>query len=117
MKPDYYVFDKSGVLCPVFGGSKHGRYRIIDNKLVKVSSRARPPVHYGGSDDLGTQGVFCHADGKTYDSKSEYYRAVKSKGYEVVGNDTSFLTQELEYNISEKDLHNDIAESMDQLGY
>jgi hypothetical protein len=32
-------------------------------------------------------GMFCPADGKTYDSKSSYYKAVKSKGMEIVGND------------------------------
>ena len=30
-----------------------------------------------------------HADGKHYDSKSKYYRAVKEAGCEVVGNDSS----------------------------
>jgi len=39
------------------------------------------------SDDLGTKGIFNHADGKTYDSKSSYYKAVKAKGLEIVGNE------------------------------
>lgn len=42
-----------------------------------------------GSDQLGegVQGVFNHADGKRYDSKSQYERAVKAKGCRIVGND------------------------------
>lgn len=41
------------------------------------------------SDNLGegVQGVLNHADGKKYDSKSSYYKAVKAAGCEVVGND------------------------------
>jgi hypothetical protein len=31
--------------------------------------------------------TFNPADGKMYDSKSAYYKAVKSKGLEIVGND------------------------------
>lgn len=42
-----------------------------------------------GSDTLGegVKGVFNHADGKRYDSKSQYERAVKAKGCRIVGND------------------------------
>lgn len=38
--------------------------------------------HYAGSDCLGdgTKGVYNPADGKTYDSRSQYYNAVKAKG-------------------------------------
>lgn len=32
-----------------------------------------------------------HADGKHYDSKSRYYRAVKAAGCEIVGNDMSAM--------------------------
>ena len=32
-------------------------------------------------------GMLCPADGKTYDSKSSYYKAVKAAGCEIVGND------------------------------
>lgn len=35
----------------------------------------------------GVQGVLNHADGKIYDSKSSYYKAVKAAGCEIVGND------------------------------
>ena len=42
-----------------------------------------------GSDYLpgGVNGILNHADGKRYDSKSQYERAVKAKGCHVVGND------------------------------
>lgn len=39
------------------------------------------------SDDLGLNGVLNHADGKKYDSKSEYAKAVRAKGCRIVGND------------------------------
>ena len=47
---------------------------------------------YGyGSDYINGPGssVFNHADGRMYDSKSEYHKAVKAKGCVVVGNDYS----------------------------
>lgn len=43
---------------------------------------------YGG-DGLpgGVNGIVNHADGKRYDSKSQYERAVKAGGCRIVGND------------------------------
>lgn len=35
----------------------------------------------------GVNGMLSHADGKRYDSKSQYERAVRAKGCRVVGND------------------------------
>lgn len=43
------------------------------------------PFHYVISDDLGA--VQNPADGKTYDSKSAYYKAVKDAGCVVLGNE------------------------------
>ena len=45
-------------------------------------------------DDLsgGVSGMLNHADGKRYDSKSEYNRAVRAKGCRVVGNDWNNAT-------------------------
>lgn len=41
-----------------------------------------------GSDGLGgVEGILNHADGKRYDSKSNYHRALREKGCRVVGND------------------------------
>jgi hypothetical protein len=44
-------------------------------------------VPYVQSDNLGLQGVLNPADGKMYDSKSAYYRAVKDAGCVVLGDD------------------------------
>jgi hypothetical protein len=47
------------------------------------------PRPYFISDNLGgINGLRNHADGRDYDSKSEYYRAVKRAGCEVVGNES-----------------------------
>lgn len=40
----------------------------------------------------GLDDVWCPVNGKTYDSKSAYYRAVKEAGCEIAGNDSS-ITQ------------------------
>ena len=39
------------------------------------------------SDDMGTKGVLNPADDKMYDSRAAYYKAVKSKGLEIMGSD------------------------------
>ena len=49
---------------------------------VKYTGKA---IYGFGAD--GMQDTFNHADGKWYDSKSQYIKAVKAKGYEIVGND------------------------------
>lgn len=35
----------------------------------------------------GMSAIMNHADGRLYDSKSAYYRAVKDAGCEIIGND------------------------------
>lgn len=40
----------------------------------------------------GINGMLNHADGKMYDSKSSYERAVKAKGCRIVGNDWNNAT-------------------------
>ena len=37
----------------------------------------------------GLDDVWCPVNGKKYDSKSAYYRAVKEAGCEIAGNDSS----------------------------
>jgi len=49
---------------------EHGSYHIISDHLGE-----------------GLKGVLNPADGKTYNSKSAYYAAIKSKGLEIMGND------------------------------
>ena len=96
----YYEYDNEGDLIPyeytkgdyinnIKATLPSGRYKTIDGLLVRVGE-ATCPTNYGGSDSLGegVRGVFNPADGKTYDSKSEYYKAVKAKGL-VIDDSTS----------------------------
>ena len=52
--------------------------------IVSVSTYVLPKVMFM-TDDMNH--TLNPADGKMYDSKSAYYRAVKDKGLEIVGND------------------------------
>jgi len=56
------------------------------------------------------------ADGKVYDSKSAYYKAVKAAGCVVMGNDAPKQAKEAEYKINERELKQDIAKAIQQLG-
>lgn len=78
-------------------------YVLVDGELVTKSvdgvttneysklyaSRKTNPFAGYGSDTLpgGVNGLVNHADGKRYDSKSEFTKAVKARGCEIVGND------------------------------
>jgi hypothetical protein len=58
-------------------------YRFINGELTQISRK-----HSDGrlaiiSDNL--DGILNPADGQRYDSKSQYYRAVKDAGCEIVG--------------------------------
>lgn len=81
-----YILDEDGNISETDQVFTNGRYVYLDGKLVRVGDGKRAPMHYG-SDDLGIQGVFNPADGKMYDSKSNYIKAVKAKGLEIIGND------------------------------
>jgi len=65
------------------------RTRPVKEPEVKKRDRSQDSNHIFGviKDDLGTKGVFNHADGKRYDSKSAFEKAVRSKGCRIVGND------------------------------
>ena len=62
------------------------RKAIIDEKVLKANLKVHKtpdfiaPKIYLNSDDLGIHGIVNQADGKTYDSKSEYYKSIKAKG-------------------------------------
>lgn len=56
------------------------------------------------------------ADGKMYDSKSEYRKELKRQGLVELGNDAPTTCKEPEYKICEKELKRDIAEAIQQLG-
>lgn len=62
------------------------------NNIRKMNAEHGPLRAMAGfviSDNLGEgiQGVLNHADGKYYDSKSQYTRAVVASGARIVGND------------------------------
>lgn len=62
----------------------------IDDRPGKFHVQPKPAQHiFLHTDDLpgGVNGMLSHADGKRYDSKSQYERAVKASGCRVVGND------------------------------
>lgn len=77
------------------------------SRSLKMDTR-----HYIISDVLND--VMCPADGKTYDSKSAYYRAVKDAGLVIVGNDAPTMQKQPEY--SSSDLRSDIARVMSNYG-
>lgn len=89
MKISYYEYDKEGNLTPVpqTQAEKGGRFIFREGKTIRIGEGRKGPTHYAGSDDLGTKGVFNPADGKIYDSRSAYYRAVKDKGLVIAGDD------------------------------
>ena len=69
--------------------------RSIKNESLQRTSRPKDGHFTGyGSDTLpgGVNGIINHADGKRYDSKSQYERAVRAKGCRIVGNDFKDVT-------------------------
>lgn len=68
--------------------AKDGEITPEYSRLVGETKKSNPYVGFG-RDTIGegVEGVFNHADGKRYDSKSQYERAVRAKGCRVVGND------------------------------
>ena len=81
-----YTLNDEGDIVESKEEHKTGRYKWIDGKMVRVGDATRYPVSFG-RDDLGVKGVFNPADGKTYDSRSEYYKSVKAQGLEIMGDD------------------------------
>jgi hypothetical protein len=94
---NYYKF-ANGVLvkCKKHELEDLGGLKYLTSKRVSEYSEGRytedgwiayqvsHPCHIGPD---GMDATFCPADGRTYDSKSAYYKAVKNKGLQVVGND------------------------------
>jgi len=97
----YYDFGKNGLLKKVPEGhketvglkyiSEQKAYELSDGKYKQsgwlYSDNVTPPMHYASTDSMGVQGVLNPADGKRYDSRAAYYRAVKEKGLVIVGDD------------------------------
>lgn len=63
-----------------------GKFHDPSKRSLWAKDKVKPR---GPTDHLGegVQGVFNHADGKRYDSKSEFEKAVRAKGCRVVGTD------------------------------
>ncbi len=80
----------------VISGDGHSVYqRPIDSGFSVAKSEPKSGVYAGyGRDSIGegVQGILNHADGKKYDSKSQYERALRAKGCRVVGNDWNNAT-------------------------
>lgn len=65
-------------------------------------------------DDLGFQGVVNPVDGQKYDSKSQYYKAVKASGMEVIGTDAK--AEKRTKTLGDFDCRRDIAQAIEQTG-
>lgn len=61
-------------------------------RLARLDGLARSNIASPSviSDDLGMHGILNHADGRKYDSRSAYVKAVRAAGCEIVGDDKSF---------------------------
>ena len=71
---------------------------VITKEYARLASHEKSnPFHGYGSDRLGSDvnGILNHADGKRYDSKSQYERAVRAKGCRIVGNDWNNATYKM----------------------
>lgn len=93
---------------------------LQDGVLSEVSQE--PPIKRYSynviSDSLGegVQGLLNHADGKKYDSKSAYYKAVKAAGCVVLGNDAPTEAKKVEYKLDSREIKQDIKQAIEQLG-
>lgn len=102
-----------------------GQIPVRDRSSITVTPKIPPqePVIFQKgvapfmiSDDLGIKGILNHADGKMYDSKSAYKKAVKAAGLEILGNDAPRDVKPAEPKIDMRELKRDIAQSIQQLG-
>lgn len=64
----------------------------------------------------GVDGMMSMADGKRYDSRRAYERAVRDSGCEVVGDDRLPQTQPDAVTMSEHEAEAAVAETLDQMG-
>ncbi len=85
-KREIYVFRDGKMILKSRDGVTTKEYEASQYKTQKVGPVFR--------DDLpgGIHGMLSHADGKRYDSKSEYEKAVRASGCRVVGNDFNNVT-------------------------
>lgn len=95
--------------------------KAIASGVVKEVEREVVQIQRGPqviSDYIAGPGgaVQSQADGKMYDSKSQYYKAVRAAGCEVMGTDAPREAKAYEPSINEKELKRDISEAIQQLG-
>lgn len=85
MSRETYVFRNNKFILKAKDGV------LTDEYMVSESHRS---YHGIVSDNLpgGVNGMLSHADGKRYDSRSAYEKAVRAKGCRVVGNDLNNVT-------------------------
>ena len=74
-----YVFVNGEVV------EKYGPEHMASLQEVARSKLSAPSIRADGM-----EAIVNHADGRTYDSKSAYYGAVKAAGCEIVGNDSKW---------------------------
>lgn len=86
--------------------------RVVHDPVVR---QAGPQVisDCAGSDIHGIKSM---ADGKYYDSKSQYRKELKRRGLVEMGNDAPTVGKGPEANICEKEVKRDIAQAIQQLG-
>lgn len=89
-KSVWYEFNQDGKLIKKTGEVLPGGiYQTVDGKWpVRISDRTRGVTHCAASDDLGTQGILCHADNKMYDSRTKYYQAIKAANCHIAEPDS-----------------------------
>lgn len=89
-KSEWYEFSKTGCLIKKKGDQlPSGVYRTVDGIWpVRVSETTRGAAHCAASDDLGTQGILNHNDGKIYTSRTKYYQAIKAANCHITEPDS-----------------------------
>jgi hypothetical protein len=81
-----------------------------------VSDSVSLPSHYSGSDNLnGVHGLMNPVDGKYYDSKAAYNRAVKEAGCVILGDDASKVFEKAQPKLQKIDWKVAVAETIKQL--
>lgn len=81
-------------------------------KVRPPVARSHLPTPYIISDHLPD--IVNHADGKVYDSRSSYLRAVKAAGCEVVGDARARDAEPSEF-VSPGNVERDVADTIDKL--
>lgn len=98
----------------------------IDKKMLKliksgkvkknIPTQIREITHSIISDDLGLQGIVNPADGKKYDSKSQYYKTIKDSGHHIVGNEKQEDAKDRKQR-GDFDCSKELSEAIDQTGF